>query len=178
MLSKRLATQLCLTLTAQNRTLDKDSALDQQLAEDVRRSTRPVESQEAQDYVARLGGRLTGQLPSPDRAYTFSTVSTDESNALHEPLATPDGYIFVPSSLLLAANDEAEFAGMLAQAITRESLLRVQTNAGRSAGTIPVIFIDSFSNQRPAAYRCHVSATRSGASSRYDCCLGDVSRGV
>ena len=35
-----------LTLAAQNLTLDKDSALGKQLAEEVHRSTKPIESQE------------------------------------------------------------------------------------------------------------------------------------
>ena len=130
---------ICLTLAAQNRTLDKDAAIGRQLAEEVRRSTTPVESPEVQDYVARLGARLAARLPSPALGYTFSVVWTDQSNALHEPLAIPGGYIFVPLRLLLTANDEGEFAGMLAQAMARESL-RNQN----SGGTIPVIFVDSF----------------------------------
>jgi beta-barrel assembly-enhancing protease len=129
----------CLTLAAQNRTFDKEAAIGRQVAEQVRRSTTPVESQEVQAYVARLGARLTAQLPSPAFGYTFSVVSTDQSNLLHEPLAIPGRYIFVPSSLLLTANDEAEFAGMLAQAIAHEPV-RIQN----TAGTIPVIFVDSF----------------------------------
>jgi beta-barrel assembly-enhancing protease len=107
----------CLTLAAQNLTLDRQAALGRQLAEEVRRHTTPVQSQEVQNYVAQLGAKITGQLPNPAFSFTFSAVSTGEDNALHEPLAIPGGYIFVPSNLLLTANDEAEFAGMLAQAI-------------------------------------------------------------
>ena len=130
---------LCLTLAAQDRRLDNEAAIGRQLAEQVRRSTTPVESQEAREYVARLGARLTGQLPNRAFAYTFSIVSTAQDNPLHEPLVIPGGYIFVPSNLILATNDEAEFAGVLAQSMARGPL-RIQN----SIATIPVIFIDSF----------------------------------
>jgi predicted Zn-dependent protease len=35
----------------------------------------------------------------------------------HEPAALAGGYVFVLSGLFLAAQDEAEFAGMLAHAM-------------------------------------------------------------
>jgi beta-barrel assembly-enhancing protease len=127
----------CVTLAAaQDRTLDKEAALGGQMAEEVRRSTTPVGSQEVQDYVARLGARLSTQLPNPPFPFTFAVVKMDQTNALHEPRALPGGYIFVPLSLLLVANDEAEFAGMLAQAMARGPL-RMDNNAG----TIPTIFV-------------------------------------
>lgn len=36
---------------------------------------------------------------------------------MHEPVALPGGYVFVPAALFLAAQDEAELAGMLAHAM-------------------------------------------------------------
>jgi len=47
----------------------------------------------------------------------------------------------VPLSLLLTAKDEAEFAGMLAQAIARGPIL-IKNNAG----TIPLIFFGGFTD--------------------------------
>src|SRR6266852_1317646 len=141
----------CATLVAQNRTLDDAAAIGSQIAEEVHRSTTPVEPQAVQDYVAQLGAKLTAQLPSRAFAYTFSVVNVDLTNALHEPLALPGGYIFVPLSLLLTAKDEGEFAGMLAQAIARGPLL-IKNNAG-TTGTIPLIFVGGFAGDSvlPAA---------------------------
>jgi predicted Zn-dependent protease len=127
----------CLTLAAQDRPLDKEAALGRQMAEEIRRSTTLVEPQAVQDYVTQLGARLAAQLPNSAFAYTISVVDTDETNALHQPLVLPGGYIFVPLSLLLAANDEAEFAGMLAQAMARRPL-QIKNNG---AGTIPIVFV-------------------------------------
>jgi len=129
----------CLTLAGQSLNQDKEAALGRALAEDVDRHTTPVQAPEVQNYVAQLGAKITAQLPAPSRSFTFSVVSTGEDNALHEPLAIPGGYIFVPSNLLLTARDEAEFAGMLAQAMARVPVL-IQS----SAGTIPLVYVDSF----------------------------------
>jgi beta-barrel assembly-enhancing protease len=132
----------CLTLDAQNLTLEQQAALGKRLAEGVRRHTTPVQSQDVQNYVVHLGTKVMGQLPDPAFSFTFSIVLTGEDNALHEPLALPGGYIFVPSNLLLTANDEAEFVGMLAQAIAREPLL-IKNKFG-TTGTIPLIFLGGF----------------------------------
>jgi predicted Zn-dependent protease len=123
----------CLTLNAQNLSPDREAALGRQMAEAVRRSTTPVESREVQDYVAQLGSSMAA-------GFTFEVVSTDESNALHQPVALPGGYIFVPTSLLLAASDEAEFAGMLAQAMSRQPF-----HGPISGGIAPMYWSDSFS---------------------------------
>jgi predicted Zn-dependent protease len=64
-------------------------------------------------------------------------VDLRPANPLNEPRVLPGGYVFVPLALLQTAKDEAEFAGMLAQAIARESLLEQQ--ATNSGGT-PLIF--------------------------------------
>jgi predicted Zn-dependent protease len=127
----------CLALAAQDRPLDKEAALGRQMAEDVRRSTTLVEPQAIQDYVTQLGAKLAAQLPNSPFGYTISVVDTDQTNALHQPLVLPGGYIFVPLSLLLAANKEAEFAGMLAQAMGRRPL-QIKNNG---AGMIPTVFV-------------------------------------
>lgn len=127
----------CLALAAQDRTLglDKEAVLGRYMAEEVRRSSTPVESQAVQDYAAQLGARIAAQSPSPAFAYTFPVVITDRTNALHEPIVLPGGYVFIPVNLLLAAKDEAEFAGMLAQAIARGPRL-----VKSDSGTIPIYF--------------------------------------
>jgi predicted Zn-dependent protease len=133
----------CLTLAGQSLAQDKEAALARALAEEVVRHTTPVQAQAVQNYVAQLAAKMTARLPAPSPSFTFSVVSTGDDNALHEPLAIPGGYIFVPSNLLLTARDEAEFAGMLAQAIARVPIL-IESDTGK----IPIFYVDSFDSGR------------------------------
>jgi predicted Zn-dependent protease len=127
----RSALFICLgaTLIAQNNTSDRSAAIAREQAEEVRRTTERVEQPAVQHYVAKLGTRL-------DADATFSVIKNSRAKGLQGPIAMPGGYIFVPASSLLAANDEAEFAGMLAQAIVRaRKPIRPMT-----PGTIPLFF--------------------------------------
>ena len=118
-----------LTLTAQNRALDEAAPFDKQAAEKVRSQT-PLAPLAVQDHLARLGAKLT-HLTGSSQPYRFSVFASattyidlpPEHNPLHEPAVLVDGDIFVPPSLFLAAQDESEFAGVLAQAIARGPLL-------------------------------------------------------
>jgi predicted Zn-dependent protease len=96
---------------------EKEMALGAAAARQFLRNATPLENPTALDYVQQLGSRLAGTLPEPRFPYSFTLIATDENNALHEPFAFPGGYIVVPASLFLAAQDEAEFAGMLAHAM-------------------------------------------------------------
>jgi predicted Zn-dependent protease len=130
----------CLAMAAQDRALDQEAALGRQMAQELRHSTTllPAPVQNAvEDYVVQLGARLAAQFPSPAFAYKFSVVPMDRTDALHEPLALPGGYIFVPLSLLFAASDEAQFAGMLAQAMARQPL-RINSD---KPGMLPLFFV-------------------------------------
>ncbi|HXB67954.1 MAG TPA: M48 family metalloprotease [Candidatus Acidoferrales bacterium] len=97
--------------------LEKEAALGRQLAADATRNTKPLDSAAVRDYVNQLGAGLAAKFSGPAFTYTFAVISRGADNATHEPLSLPGGYIFVPASLFLAAQDEAEFAGMLAHSI-------------------------------------------------------------
>jgi predicted Zn-dependent protease len=122
----------------------KEEALGAQLAQQVRRSAAPLDSSAALGYVQRLGDKLAAQLPEPRFPFTFALTASDQSNVLHEPLSLPGGYIFVPASLFLAAQDEAEFAGMLAHAMAHVADRDGTRGASRGVlgqmSTIPLIF--------------------------------------
>lgn len=130
----------CLTLTAQNLPSDREAAIGRALAQQLQRSTTPVESQAVRDYVSQLGARVAAQFPKGDFPFAFSAVDGLRS-LMNEPVVLPGGNIFVPLSLLTAANNEAEFAGMLAQAIARGPI-----TAKSGAGTIPLYFAGDLSN--------------------------------
>ena len=101
--------------------LDREIAMGTQMAEAVRRESKTVDGDLAQDYVARLGRQLALQTAGPNFQYTV-TVIADLPGGMwddptHEALALPGGPIFIPASLILQAQNTAELAGMLAHAI-------------------------------------------------------------
>jgi hypothetical protein len=126
------------TLLAQdNPTARKAEMICHHLVEEARQSITAVDRQEVQDYVSKLGARLEG----PDSQNVFSVIAGDRGHGLQEPISFSCGYIFVPAKLLLAANDEAEFAGMLAQAVARADM---PIRFSNTSGKIPLVFIGNF----------------------------------
>jgi predicted Zn-dependent protease len=73
--------------------------------------------------------------------FTFSVIADDPCSTIHEPAALPGGYIFVPAALFLAAQDEAEFAGMLTHAMEHvvQGHRPLQATPATFA-TVPLIF--------------------------------------
>src|SRR5206468_770429 len=76
-----------------------------------------LDNPEVQAYVEGIGRNLAAHLPDTSLTFTFAVLSDNHGGPTHEPISLPGGYIFVSSSLILAAQDEAEFAGMLAHAM-------------------------------------------------------------
>jgi predicted Zn-dependent protease len=101
--------------------LDNEIAMGAQLADAVRRDTKPLDNSAVQQYVTRLGQRLAAQAGGPNFTYTFTVVvalpASASGDPAREPLALPGGPIFIPADLILGARGEGEFAGMLAHAI-------------------------------------------------------------
>jgi predicted Zn-dependent protease len=96
--------------------LEEEAALGRQLAAEFRKSVTVVESPAVLDYVQRIGRRLAAHLPAGTPPFTFTLIAKYETPT-HEPHALPGGHVFVSTALILAARDEAEFAGMLAHAM-------------------------------------------------------------
>jgi len=122
--------------------LEKEAALGKALAEETIRRSPPLDSPNAQRFVRSLGQKIASYLPDIKLPFFFSVIADDECRGAHEPTALPGGYIFVPAGLLVAAQDDAEVAGMLAHAmahVARAPGLRQATPANN--GSIPLIFI-------------------------------------
>jgi beta-barrel assembly-enhancing protease len=98
--------------------IQKESALGEQLAPAYRDAHPPLDSAMVRDYVEQVGQRLMRALPqgSPFLPYHFE-VTADSTDTFLEPVSFPAGYIFIPAGLILEARDEAEFAGTLAHAM-------------------------------------------------------------
>jgi hypothetical protein len=117
---------------------DKEIALGQRLAQEVRQRTTRLDSAAVNDYVKRVGANLAAQFPG-EWNFTFETVQQQQGGATDEPVALPGGPIFVSADLIVTAQSEAEFAGMLAHAMahvvarhytrqaTKEDLGAIQT---------------------------------------------------
>src|SRR4030081_1041428 len=92
------------------------------------------------EYVNRIGQNLVrnsdAQVP-----FTIKVIDSDVVNAM----ALPGGFFYVNSGLLLAADEEAEMAGVMAHEIAHVAAChgtRQMTRAQwANIGTIPLIFI-------------------------------------
>jgi beta-barrel assembly-enhancing protease len=121
--------------------LEKERALGEQLAKEVRWSNTPVDDPAILAWINDLAKRL---LPDSRLSYTFELIKEDPT-MLHEPLSLPGGFVFVPVQLILAAQSEDEFAGMLAHAMAHVEARHGarQATQGQTANfaTIPLIFM-------------------------------------
>ncbi len=134
-------------LPAQEPQAAKEAALVAHLVKEVRQSTTALDKPDVQSYVDRLGKRLAAQFTGDSIiTYTFAVVTDSLTGRTHEPMALPGGYIFLSTSLLLAAQDEAELAGMLAHAMSHIADHDSSRVAGRSQvvnqGDVPLIFLE------------------------------------
>lgn len=139
-----------LALGAQERQVvyDLDSRLEamgESLAKEVRQQTTPVDSPAALAYTEALGRKLAPHLPDGRFSWRFALVRSLSSSRTHEPAWLPGGYIFVPADLILTAESEAEFAGMLAHAMAH-SAARHGSRASVSGqntklSSVPLVFI-------------------------------------
>jgi len=92
------------------------------------------------EYVNRIGQNLVrnsdAQVP-----FTIKVIDSDEVNAF----ALPGGFFYVNSGLILAADEEAELAGVMAHEISHvcaRHAMRQMTRANwANIGTIPLIFV-------------------------------------
>lgn len=115
----------CFRLAAQ----DGESAMAAELARQANRLAEPVSNPEVQSYIAKLGAKVAGSS-----TLSFSVVD-DARKPPYEPAMLPQA-CRVSSDLILAAKDEAELAGMVAQAISRG----FRWIRSQHAGMLPMVF--------------------------------------
>ena len=126
--------------------LDREIALGQQLSMEVEHSAKLVTDPIVTEYVNRIGQNLVrnsdARVP-----FTIKVLDTDEVNAF----ALPGGFFYVNSGLILAADDEAELAGVMAHEIAHVAARHATKNMTRSQiwnmVSLPLIFIGG-----PVAY--------------------------
>jgi hypothetical protein len=113
----------------------QDIQLGLQAATEVRKQYQVVPNQELQDYIRRVGEKLAAQKPARDSGFQFTyTLVNDKSvNAF----ALPGGPTFVHTGLILAADNEAQVAGVLAHEISHV-ILRHGTNQASKANLMQI----------------------------------------
>jgi len=106
----------------------------------VEQSVKMVQDPVVNEYVNRIGQNLVrnsdAQVP-----FTIKVIDSDEVNAF----ALPGGFFYVNSGLILAADEEAELAGVMAHEIAHVCArhgMRQMTRANwAQIGSLPLIFM-------------------------------------
>lgn len=120
--------------------LEKEAALGAKLAADVGQQAKFVDDPIIVEYVNRLGQNLV--LHSDAKVpFQIKVIDSDDVNAF----ALPGGYFFVNKGLLLAADNEAELAGVMAHEIAHVAARHGVENASKGTllnyATLPLIFL-------------------------------------
>ncbi len=120
--------------------LVREQELGRELAQEVEHSTRLVKDPIVTEYVNRIGQRLVRNSDAKV-PFTIKVVDNDEVNAF----ALPGGFFYVNTGLILAAENEAELAGVMAHEIAHVAARHATKNATRSElfnlASIPLIFV-------------------------------------
>src|SRR6516162_10453462 len=106
----------------------------------IESSVKLIQDPVVNEYVNRIGQNLVRNSDAKV-PFTIKVVDSDEVNAM----ALPGGFFYVNSGLILAADDEAELAAVMAHEIAHVALrhgTRGQTRADiANIMTIPLIFV-------------------------------------
>jgi beta-barrel assembly-enhancing protease len=133
----------------------KEAALGAQIAEEIRRNETMLGSDVVHEYVRMLGERLAAEVPGDPITVAFDVIADRSPGPHHEPLTVPGGQVVVRSGLFLAAENEAEFAGMLAHAIAHVAERHGTRSATRgevvNMASIPLIFMGSWTTPGASA---------------------------
>ena len=120
--------------------LDKQVAMGQQYSQQIEHAAKLVTDPVVIEYVNRIGQNLVRNSDSKV-PFTIKVIDTDEINAF----ALPGGFFYVNSGLILAADNEAELAGVMAHEIAHVAACRVAREQTRSnivnLASIPLIFV-------------------------------------
>jgi predicted Zn-dependent protease len=142
---KRLICIFSFSLMAQTINLEKERALGAGLASEIRKEAKPLGDAQVSAYVERVGRKLSALAPGSD--FRFEVVVSPGA----EPIGLPGGFVLVPASFLLAAEDEAEFVGMLAHAMGHVSLRHGLRVVGQlQDGKIPLLFMGGWAGVHAA----------------------------
>jgi predicted Zn-dependent protease len=120
--------------------LEKEIAMGRQLAAEIERQVKLIEDPTINEYVNRVGQNLVRNSDAKV-PFTIKVVESDEINAF----ALPGGFFYVNSGLILAADDEAELAGVMSHEIAHVAARHGTEQASKAElinfASIPLIFM-------------------------------------
>jgi beta-barrel assembly-enhancing protease len=104
----------------------REIAIGRQLAMEIEQQVKMVEDPLITEYVNRVGQNVVlhsdAKIP-----FTIKVIDSDEVNAF----ALPGGFFFVNKGLILAADNEAELAGVMAHEIAHVAARHAMENQGK-----------------------------------------------
>jgi beta-barrel assembly-enhancing protease len=119
---------------------ESEIKMGKQYAAMIEKSTKFITDPVVTEYVNRVGQNIVKNSDCKV-PFTIKVIDSDEINAM----ALPGGFFYVNSGLILAADEEAELAGVMAHEtahVCAHHAAREMTRANYAQlGTIPLIFI-------------------------------------
>jgi len=126
--------------------LDKEIAIGQQVAQQFEQTARLIDDPVVSEYVDRLGQNIVKHSDAKV-PFHIKVVDTDEVNAF----AFPGGFFYVNKGLILAADNEAELAGVMAHEIShvcaRHATARMSKAQYIQLAAIPALFVGGYWTQ-------------------------------
>lgn len=120
--------------------LEKEAALGKQLSAEVEMQSRLLHDPVVTEYINRLGQNIVRNSDAKV-PFTIKVIDNDEVNAF----ALPGGFFYVNTGLILAADNEAELAGVMAHEIAHVAARHATKNATKgqiwNLASIPLIFV-------------------------------------
>ncbi|HZP06139.1 MAG TPA: M48 family metallopeptidase [Terracidiphilus sp.] len=122
---------------------DSEIKMGKQYADEIEKSTRFITDPEIDEYVNRIGQNIVKNSDCKV-PFTIKVIDSDEINAM----ALPGGFFYVNSGLILAADEEAELAGVMAHEtahVCAHHAAREMTRANYAQlGMVPLIMMTGY----------------------------------
>ena len=123
--------------------LEKEVELGAQIASEFEQTAKLVEDPVVTEYVDRVGQNIVKHSDAKV-PFHIKVVDSDEVNAF----AFPGGYFYVNKGLILAADNEAELAGVMAHEIShvtaRHATMRMSKAQYLQIAAIPALFVGGY----------------------------------
>jgi len=121
--------------------VESDIRLGKAAAAEVERDVQLINDPVVTEYVNRVGQNIVKNSDATQFTFTIKVIDSDEVNAF----ALPGGFFYVNKGLILAADDEAELAGVMAHEIAHVAARHAsETNSKGTLfqiGMIPAIIL-------------------------------------
>lgn len=120
--------------------IEKEEALGRELAHQVEQQAKLITDPVITEYVNRIGQTLVRHSDA-NVTFTIKVVDDEQVNAF----ALPGGFFYVNTGVLLAADTEAELAGVMAHEIAHVAARHATRNATKheiwNMASLPLIFV-------------------------------------